>query len=161
MNLSARALVLIALTVALAIVGIWTSDTTLRGLWKLPAALILLGLAVEGVLLRRRPFSLFVDVSPRGYLGRPMNARMTLENRNRAPLTLEYAVDAPPGMKAPHGARILRAPVCVTLIVRFGSTPAGRPPEKRTLGKDAAMIMESRLLHCSYRRQSASIGGDS
>ncbi|HEY4647344.1 MAG TPA: DUF58 domain-containing protein [Steroidobacteraceae bacterium] len=116
MNLSARALVLIALTVALAIVGIWTSDTTLRGLWKLPAALILLGLAVEGVLLRRRPFSLFVDVSPRGYLGRPMNARMTLENRNRAPLTLEYAVDAPRGMKAPHGTRILRAPGEATAI---------------------------------------------
>ncbi len=30
-------------------------------------------------------------------------------------------------------------------IDRFGSTPARRPPEKRTLGKDAAMIMEIRL----------------
>jgi uncharacterized protein (DUF58 family) len=109
MNLSARALVLIALTVALAIVGMWTTDATLRGLWKLPAALILLGLALESMLLRRRPFSLSVDIAGRGYLGRPMNAFMTLENRSRAPLTVEYAIDAPRGIKAPGGTRTLRA----------------------------------------------------
>jgi uncharacterized protein (DUF58 family) len=109
MNLSARALTLIALTMVLAIVGLWTAEDTLRGLWKLPAALILLGLAVESFLLRRRPFSLFVDIAPRGYLGRPMDARMMLENRSPAPLTVEYAVETPRGMKAPHDTRRLHA----------------------------------------------------
>jgi uncharacterized protein (DUF58 family) len=109
MNLTARALALIALTVALAIVGLWSTDADLRGLWRLPAALILLGLAVEGMTLRRRPFSLFVDIAGRGYLGRPMSVRMTLENRGRTPLTVEYAFDVPRGMRAPHATRILKA----------------------------------------------------
>jgi len=109
MSLTTRALALIALTFALAIIGVWTEDATLRGLWRIPAALILLGLAAEGMLLRRRHFSMAVDVAPRAYLGRPLSACMKLENRDRSPLTVEYAVAAPRGMAAPLGTRIVRA----------------------------------------------------
>lgn len=109
MSLSARAFALITLTFLLAIIGLWTDDATLRGLWRIPAALILLGFAVEGFLLRRRRFSLAVDVAPRGYLGKAMNARMTLDNQDRSPLAVEYAPAAPGGMVAPTATRVLRA----------------------------------------------------
>ncbi len=110
MNLSARTLIFIALTILLAIVGLWTQDATLRGLWRVPAALILLGLAAEGLLLRRRRFSMSVHVAPRGYLGKPMGARMVLDNGDRVPLTVEYAASVPRGMGTPSGTRVLRAP---------------------------------------------------
>lgn len=109
MSLSARAFALITLTILLAIVGLWTEDAILRGLWRIPAALILLGLAAEGFLLRRRRFSLAVEVAPRGFLGRPMHARVTLDNRDRMPLAVQYAPAAPSGMAAPTATRILRA----------------------------------------------------
>lgn len=109
MSLSARALALIALTLALAIVGLWAEDATLRGLWRLPTALILLGLAIEGLLLRRRRFLFSVDVAPRAYLGRPLAARVRLHNHDRAPLSIEYVPAAPRGITAPSGIRMLRA----------------------------------------------------
>jgi uncharacterized protein (DUF58 family) len=109
MSLSTRAFVLIALTVLLAIVGLWTNDLILQGLWRIPAAIILIGLTAEGLMLRGRRFSLSVEVAPRGYLGKPMHARMALDNRQRGPLAIEYAPAAPSGMAAPSGTRILRA----------------------------------------------------
>lgn len=109
MSLSTRAFALIALTVLLGIIGLWTTDLTLRGLWRIPAALILLGLAAEGLMLRRRRFALAVDVAPRGYLGRSLSARVSLDNRERTSLAVEYAPAAPAGIAAPAATRILRA----------------------------------------------------
>ena len=130
MSLSARAFTLIALTFLLAIVGLWTQDETLHGLWRWPAALILLGLAIESVLVRHRRFALRVDVAPRGYLGRPMQGRMVLENRDRAPLAVEFAFDAPRGMGAQSGTCVLRAtgrqlvgePLAL-MPIRLGASP--------------------------------------
>lgn len=109
MSLSTRAFALIALTILLAIIGLWTEDALLRGLWRLPAALILLGLAAEGLLLRRRRYSLAVDVAPRGYLGRPMSGHMVLDNRDRTALSVEYAPAAPRGMAVHRATQTLRA----------------------------------------------------
>ncbi len=110
MSLTSRAFTLIALTIVLTIIGLWTEDETLRGLWRYPAAFILLGLAVEGLMLRHRRFSMSVEVAPRAYLGRPLSGRITLANRDPAPLIVEYAAAAARGIKAPSGTRILRAP---------------------------------------------------
>lgn len=109
MSLTPRGFTLIALTFVLAIVGLWTDDLTLRGLWRVPAALILLGLAIEGVTLRRRRFSMSVNVAPRAYLGRPLSGHISLANQDRMPMTVEYAAAAGRGMGAPPGTRIVHA----------------------------------------------------
>lgn len=139
MSLSTRALSLIALTILLAIVGLWTDDVILQGLWRIPAALILLGLAAEGLLLRRRRFSLSVDVAPRGYLGKPINARMALDNRDTSPLAVEYAPAAPSGMAAPSGTRILRAAASEIAYEPLPLIP-------RRLGRASWPVIRARIL---------------
>lgn len=139
MSFSARAFALIALTVLLAIVGLWSEDPTVRGLWRVPAALILLGVAIEGVLLRRRRFDLSIRVEPRAYLGRSLTARTLLANASRAPLAVEYAVTAPRGIVAPADTRILRAPARDSVHESFSMIP-------KRLGAAAWPALRARIL---------------
>ena len=108
MSLTARTLTLMALTILLAIVGLWSQDETLGRLWRIPAALILLGLALESFLARSRRFSLRVEIPGRAYLGRSVPARVVLENPERLPLATEFAVQGPGGVATPQGTHFLR-----------------------------------------------------
>ena len=49
MHLAQRAYALLVLTAILAITGLWSSDPAFAGLWRIPAALLLLGLAFESI----------------------------------------------------------------------------------------------------------------
>ena len=53
MHLTRRSYVLVMLTAVIAIAGIWSSDRTLERVWRVPAALLLLGLAIDGLRVRR------------------------------------------------------------------------------------------------------------
>ena len=53
MHLAQRAYALLVLTAILAITGLWSSDPAFVGLWRIPAALLLLGLAFESIEVRR------------------------------------------------------------------------------------------------------------
>ncbi|HEU4529651.1 MAG TPA: DUF58 domain-containing protein [Steroidobacteraceae bacterium] len=108
MSLTARTLTLIALTLVLAIMGLWAQDETVGMLWRIPAALILTGLAVESFLARSRRFSLRVEVPARAYLGRSLPVHVVLENSERLPLATEFAVQGPSGIGTPAGTQFLR-----------------------------------------------------
>lgn len=53
MHFAQRAYVLLVLTAVLAVVGIWSSDPNLGDLWRVPAAVLLMGLSYEGFFVRR------------------------------------------------------------------------------------------------------------
>ena len=70
MSLRQNAFVLAVLTVFVAIMGAWSGDATLAGLWRLPLGLLLLGLAYEGWMTTRAHLSLTIDAGQLGaYLG--------------------------------------------------------------------------------------------
>ena len=52
MHLARRSYLLVMLTAVIAIAGIWSTDQLLVRLWHVPAALLLLGLAAEGLAMR-------------------------------------------------------------------------------------------------------------
>jgi uncharacterized protein (DUF58 family) len=130
MHLATRAYVLVLLTGVLAIAGIWSSAAGLTGLWRIPAALLLLGLTVEGLLLRRAPLEANVESTPRAFLGRPQPAAFVFTNRSARSLALEYAPALPVGFEPLAGLRRVRTPAHgavrdpVTLRpVRLGAQP--------------------------------------
>jgi len=89
MHLARRAYVLVLLSAVLAIMGIWSNEGEYAGLWRIPAALLLLGLAVEKFLVSRRPVDVRVATASRAFLGRPQPAAFTFANPGTRPLTLE------------------------------------------------------------------------
>jgi hypothetical protein len=74
MHFSERAYALLVATAILAIAGVWSSDPALALLWRWPAALLLVGLACEGLLIRRIALSADVETAARATLGREQGA---------------------------------------------------------------------------------------
>jgi uncharacterized protein (DUF58 family) len=98
-HLAQRAYALVFLTAVLAIAGIWSSEPLLTGLWRIPAGLTLLGLALEGVLTRRLALNAQLSSAPRAFLGRSQPGAFVFANSSSRPLTLEYAPAAPEGFE--------------------------------------------------------------
>jgi uncharacterized protein (DUF58 family) len=99
MHLSQRAYVLILLTAVLAIAGVWSSEADLRDLWRVPAALLLLGLAVEGAFIRGAVVEAEVETASRGFLGREQAAAFVFSNRSSRRLMIEYLPVTPVGIE--------------------------------------------------------------
>jgi hypothetical protein len=108
MHLARRAYVLVLLTAVLAIAGIWSSEPGLSGLWRIPALLLLLGLAVEGFFLRRPPIAAHLVGAPRAFLGRPLPVTLVFANASARTLELEYAPATPAGLEGPTALRQVR-----------------------------------------------------
>ena len=130
MHLAARAYVLVLLTAVLAVAGIWSSEPGLAGLWRIPAMLLLLGLTLEGYLLRRAPIEARLESAPRAFLGRPQPAAFVFTNHSPRALALEYAPALPVGFEPLTGLRRVRAPAhgavhdpLTLLPVRLGPQP--------------------------------------
>jgi uncharacterized protein (DUF58 family) len=126
-HLAQRAYLLVLLTAVLAIAGIWSVAPQLGPLWHIPAGLVLLGLALEGALVRRLPLTAQVSLAPRAYLGRPLPAAFVFHNRSARALLLEYAPEVPAGIEPLAQLRRARVPAhgaasdAVTLLpVRLG-----------------------------------------
>jgi uncharacterized protein (DUF58 family) len=107
MHLARRAYVLVMLTAVIAIASIWSTDPTLALLWRVPAALLLLGFAVEGFSVRRLLPEVRLNTPSPAFLGRPQRAALVFTNRSSRPLMLEYAPATPPGFEAPRALRRL------------------------------------------------------
>ena len=140
MHLARRAYVLVVLGAVLGIAGIWSSEPGIAALWRLPAALLLLGLALEGVFMRRAPIALGLATAPRAFLGRPQQAEFVFANRAARALEVEYVPATPPGFEMPTTVRRLRVAARgaardpVTLLpVRLGPQPWPAVPA-RVLG---------------------------
>jgi uncharacterized protein (DUF58 family) len=110
MHLSRRAYLFVLLTALLAVTGIWSSEPALAGWWRLPAALLLLGLAWEGLSLRHRPIAAQLNTAARALLGRAQPATFVFRNDASRALQVEYAPAVPPGFEGPSELRRVRAP---------------------------------------------------
>jgi uncharacterized protein (DUF58 family) len=129
-HLARRSYLFIMLTAVIAIAGMWSSDPQLALLWRVPAALLLLGLAIEGVAARRlRPLAR-IDTPTPAFLGRPQRGMFVFTNRASRALSLEYAPATPAGFDASPAVRRLVLPAGSTyadtlelLPVRLGPQP--------------------------------------
>lgn len=110
MHLARRAYVLVLLTAVLAIAGIWSSDSGFAGWWRIPGGLLLLGLALEGMYLRRMPFAVRIAAAPRAFLGVPQRADFVFTNAAARALAVEYAPTTPAGFEPLTGIRRVTAP---------------------------------------------------
>jgi uncharacterized protein (DUF58 family) len=130
MHLAQRAYVLILLTAVLAIAGLWSSEPGFGGLWQMPAALLLLGLAFEGYIARRTTISADVETASRAFLGREQPAAFAFRNESSRTVAVEYAPLMPGGIEPLTHVRTLIVPArgvgrdSFTLLpVRLGSQP--------------------------------------
>jgi uncharacterized protein (DUF58 family) len=130
MHFAERAYFLIVITALLAIAGLWSAESMLVGLWRWPAAFLLLGLAGEALFSRRVVIRADVDTDARASLGREQAAAFTFRNESSRALTIEFAPVTPAGFEPLPAIRSLRVPgmgsarAAVTLLpVRLGSQP--------------------------------------
>src|SRR5438874_7423870 len=99
MHLAQRAYVLVLLTAVLCVVGIWSDEPALAYLWHIPAALLLLGLALEGWFIARLPLEAQLSSAPRAFLGRPQPATFQFANASPRPLAVHYTPAVPAGFE--------------------------------------------------------------
>ena len=137
MHLARRSYVLVMLTAVIAIAGIWSSDRGLVQMWRFPAGVLLLGLALEGFLVRRLQPEVQVDTAARAFLGRPQPAAFVFTNRAARALALEYAPATPKGLEAEAGVRRILIPPrgaltdpLTLLPVRLGPQPWPQLPAR-------------------------------
>jgi uncharacterized protein (DUF58 family) len=103
------------LTAVIAIAGIWSSDSRLARLWRVPAGVLLLGLAVDSVIVRRLQPRVRLDTAVPAFLGRPQPAVFVFTNRAARPLSLEYAPVTPAGFEATRDVRRITVPARAVL----------------------------------------------
>ncbi len=138
MHFSQRAYLLIVLTTVLAVAEIWSADPGPADLWRIPAALLLVGLGLEALFIRRAFLTVEVETAARAFLGREQAAAYSFSNGTSRALTVEYAPVTPVGVEAigsntrriiaPAGG-IERDPFTL-LAVRMGPQPWPRVPAR-------------------------------
>ncbi len=109
MSLRRNALLLVLATGVLAILGLWSGGALAR-LWRIPAGLLLLGLAYEGWRASRAAPTLTVQTAQRWFLGRATPLRLVLQHAQPRALALEIAPAAPPEIAMNRAVQRLRAP---------------------------------------------------
>ena len=126
MHLARRGYLLAFLAAVLAILGIWSDSPRL---WPLPLGLLLLGLTVEALYVRKVPLGAGLATAPRALLGRPQPAAFVFENPTRRPLVLEYAPALPAGFEALAAVRRVDAPPQATVRDAFELAPVRLGPQ--------------------------------
>jgi uncharacterized protein (DUF58 family) len=94
-SLRGNAFLLVLLTVGAAIAADWSGDSSLAGVWRFPAALLLLGLAYESLLVGRSRLAFELETPERLYLGRVAVFRFVCTHSLNRGLKLEVALTAP------------------------------------------------------------------
>ncbi len=95
MSLRINSLLLVLLTAVIAVWGDWSGQPVLVGLWLLPAALLLLGLAYESWSVSHSAVSLQIEPPQRFLLGRSDAVRFIIAHATRRTLLLQLAPTAP------------------------------------------------------------------
>jgi uncharacterized protein (DUF58 family) len=104
-------------------VGDWSGSATAATLWRLPAGLLLLGLAYESFIVRRARLALGIESSPQWYLGRANTVRLVFEQQLGRPLGVEFAPSAPPSFNLDAGVLTLGIPAAMRAPVEVAVTP--------------------------------------
>lgn len=128
MSLRRNALLLILLTGVLAILGQWAAD--LASWWRLPAALLLLGLVCEAAALGRCALDLRMLAPERWPLGRSREMCYALRQDSRLELWVEVLLTAPSEFAAEPRAETLRLErgVRCSIALRAAARRLGRYP---------------------------------
>ncbi|HXW74187.1 MAG TPA: DUF58 domain-containing protein [Steroidobacteraceae bacterium] len=129
MHLARRSYILVMLTAVIAIAGIWSSDRQLARLWRVPAGVLLLGLALDGFAARRRLPLAAIDTPSPAFLGRSQRGAFVFTNRSARPLLLEYAPATPPGFDGPPAVRRITVPARTTLADSVTLLPVRLGPQ--------------------------------
>ena len=139
MSLRSNALLLVLATGVLGILGQW-GDARLAGVWRLPAALLLLGLAYEGWRAARSEPQLTVAAPGQWLLGRATAVQLQLRLRQglRRDALIELALTAPLEFTMERAVRTLVVP-----HGRVGTLELSASP--RRLGEYAWPAMPARL----------------
>jgi uncharacterized protein (DUF58 family) len=94
-SLRLNAFVLIVLTAAVAVVGDWSHDQSFAGLWRLPAAVLLLGLAYESWIVSQSRLAFELKAPGHLFLGRGSVLHFVCVHALKRTLTVEAAPIAP------------------------------------------------------------------
>lgn len=129
MHLARRSYVLLVLTAVIAIAGIWSSDPGLARLWRVPAGVLLLGLALDSFFVRRLKPLVRLDTPAPAFLGRPQPAAFVFTNRAARALELDYAPVTAVGFEATPAVRRLTVPARAVLEDRLPLLPVQLGPQ--------------------------------
>ena len=94
-SLRRNAFLLVLVTAAVAIGSDWSANPSFAGLWRLPAALLLLGLAYESWAVTKFRLTIELQAPEQLMLGRPAQLRFIVSHVLNRKLTLEAAPAAP------------------------------------------------------------------
>ena len=94
-SLRKNAFLLVLLTAAVAVLSDWSRDQSLAGLWRIPAVLLLLGLAYESWVVARSGLAFDLEMPEQLFLGRSSWIRIVCRHALRRTLALEVAPSAP------------------------------------------------------------------
>ncbi len=96
LSLRRRSLLLAIVAVVIAIAADWSGAAELAGLWGIPCALLLFGLAYESWVVARCGLSLVIEAPPRWLLGRNIGLRFGFSQGSGRALSIEVAPSSPP-----------------------------------------------------------------
>jgi uncharacterized protein (DUF58 family) len=109
-HLAQRAYALILLTAMLAIAGVWSSEPAFGDLWRIPAAVLLIGIAYEGFSVRKVALRVKLETAAHALLGRGQPAAFVFASGSPRELTIEYAPVLPAGFEPLPDVRTVCAP---------------------------------------------------
>jgi uncharacterized protein (DUF58 family) len=110
MNLRQNALVLLALTMAMAIVGEWLPDSAAARLWALPAALLLLGLAYERWVTHSLRLRMWSEAPTHWLLAKASMMNLLFAHEARREISLLVAPHIPHALEADTALRSVAIP---------------------------------------------------
>jgi len=123
-SLRRNALLLVLLTAVIAVVSDWSHHAALPGLWGLPAALLLLGLAYESWMVSRSGLSLEVEPPDRLFLGRNCSIRFVCRHSLPRNLAIELAPSAPDSFELDSDVIRLGIPPGVPASIERRASPS-------------------------------------
>lgn len=110
MHIAERGYALVLLTAVLGIAGAWSSVPAIAGAWSWSALLLLVGLTLEGVFLRRTSVHTDIEITPRALLGREQAAAFAFHNESSRNVSIEYAPFVPLGFESFSRTRFIEVP---------------------------------------------------
>jgi uncharacterized protein (DUF58 family) len=124
LSLRRNALLLTLLAAVTAVVGDWSADPALAGLWRLPAALLLLGLAYESWIISKTGLSFDIEPPERLFLGRDCTVRFVFRHGLKRHLDIELAPSAPDSFDIDGGLMPLRIPAGAPASIEQRASPS-------------------------------------
>jgi uncharacterized protein (DUF58 family) len=123
LNLRTKTLLLALFTALIAVLGDWSGDHWLASAWRLPAGLLLLGLAYESLVASAARVSLHIEAPAQVFLGRASHLQLIFAQQLRQPLLIEFAPSAPANFHLDFNIRSLRILPAAQAQTELQATP--------------------------------------